>query len=828
MEDLRCSFPSCLAAAQVFLLLPSHKQPLCAQHLCASLHEVRPVAAWNSVTSKDQLGSQRQRREICLGVVAVLEKMRKLERREIWKMQEHLEEQIERSIGTANRAARCLLVNSGTMLTEDEQRAIRAEKRKCVLHLAGQFTFEKAALKRLRQEVDDLLAGLQAELQQYIESSALELSPLASALAACEDLLDHYFPSLVRSELFCQKEGRVEGYKHLQPSELLSQMLGTCLRLAPVYRILRDLRHRISSVGNDVDVSPFQLIPAECRRLCVVLESEEPSYFYCNDLGYTVPLGGELMNQAYSIRAQVLRIFRDANDEEELRTLQTYTTTGTSKAVALHREGRYEDARQLVRCRLTVREQLRECDVSLSQLYSNLAAVKNALDDDYGAAKDKQRAWELLPDRDISTLECVDTLYKVGIHYFNALHLRKAEIWAQKAMKMAHSMQPTHNMAKFLTLRLLGEIYISMKEPGKAADYFQKAIDLCFQVGAANEPFAKVCAQLALCEAELQHYDQAELHFAQAIEHDQTSSSIYYGLYLLEVEKINAARSVLCRLLRENGKCLKVFVALASAAVYQENLVEALMWARRAYRLHRGTEVRTVNCYCEALADIEIARRNYRTALMWLDKADKVQESLQMPVNLHSKRQRALALLGLHHTDEAELILLDNYAKNQSKDPTSLESGRDLAVLGALYLQCSRLVEAEEHLERAKAVLEKVLPQHSALSQALMSLGHVHLLQQRYESAVSFLTKAAEMEGNLRPGHSNLAQIYRLLAWIAKERGNCEEAFEHYAKALQILWNKDFARPKAAETCRNIAEMCEIAGKMEEARYYEEVASHFL
>jgi len=762
-----------------------------------------------------------------LGVIAVLEKMRRREGREIWKMQEHLEEGVERDLGTANRVARHLLVNSGKVHTEGEQMAIRVEKRKCIVYLTGRFHFEKAALKRLREEVDGLLTGLQAELQHYIESEALELSPLASALAVCKDLLDHYFPSLVRSELFCKKGSRMEGYKLLDPCKLLSQQLGTSLRLAPTYQVLSDMHRWLSSVGNDVDVSSFQRMPEECRRICISLGQEEMSYFHSNQLHFVLPLAGELISQAYSIRAQVLHLLRDVNDAEELGALQTYAVVGNTTAVVLHREGRYRDCMQLLRCSLTVREHLRECEVSLPQLYSNLAAVKDSLDDDYGAAKAKQREWELLPDRDSPTPQSVDTVYKVGAHYLNALHFRKAETWALKAVEMAHSMQPVHNMAKFLTINLLAETYFAMQEPGRAADHFKQAIDLCFQVGAANEPFAKVCAQLALCEAELQHFDQAELLFAQASEHDQASSDIYYGLYLLQVEKVNAARSVFWRVLGKQ-RVLKAMVGLSTAAVYQEKLGEALMWARRMYRFNSGAEPRIIHCYCEALADIEIAGRNYRAALMWLDKAEKVQESLQIPVNGHRKRQRALVLLGLHRTDEAEGILEDNCNISQSKDPNSLETGRDLAALGALYLQCSRLLEAEEHLERAIVVLEKALPQHSALATALTDLGYVHLLQQKYAPAVTFLTKAAAMEEALRPDHSHLAHIYRLLAWMDKEAGNSEAAYEHYVKALRILWTKDFARPKAAETCRNLAELCEIAGKREEAKHYEELASRFL
>lgn len=786
------------------------------------------MSSWTSISSKERLGSQAQREAMCRGAIKVLVKIEKQEIAATWKIMNFFNASFVANIGKANLLARHLLANRSGRLTEGEIAAIKAIKNKTVVYSAAENAFQKAVLRRLREEVKSVIGKLRAELLQHIDSESLELSPLASALVVCKDMLKHYLPCLIDSELLLKMPNVLQEVKHIDFLMLLREPLSLCLRLIPFSNSLTAMRDRFSNQGNDIDMSAFQHMPGECRRTCAALEQEAPMWFYSSEERCIVNLAQELASQAYSIRARVLLMTTGTNDVEDLGELQSYAFAKNAGAVVAHSNQKFRECLQMVRDSLAVREHLRECEVSLEQVYSNLAAVSDTINDDHRAAVAKKRCWELFPGRDLPVAETVDMVHKIGSHYLKAGEFTEAEAWLNKAVSMSKSMQPENPRALFITLNSQADAYNLLEQQEKAANCFRSALELCFRVGAAPKPLAQLFVRLALCEQKLQHFEDAEVMISQGIESHEKAIALPRAIYLKRLEKINEAKSILLRLIRRKPKLLTSTLVLCDISVYQESFPEAYYWALMFQR--RCPIEKHCRLAYAAIADIELARRNYEEALLWFDREALAVKALPrgFPVEGERIRKRGIALVGLNRYEEAEVVLKQALAKDTAILPESHEAGKDLAALGMMYVQCARLSEAEDYLGQAVLILEKGLPQQSALAMALTDLAKIFMKKEDFEGAEERLRKAVAIDEALRPGHSHLGETYHLLADVLRRLERLDEAVEIYLKAVAILAVKKFAQVETGEICQALAELCAIQGRGEEASYYAELTKSYL
>ena len=786
------------------------------------------MSSWTSISSKERLGSQAQREARCRGTVKVLAKLEQQELAATWKLMNFFNASFVESIGKANLLARHLLANCSGRLTEGDLAAIKAIKKKSVVYSAAENAFQKAVLRRLREEVKSAIGKLRAELLQHIESESLELSPLASAMVVCKDMLKHYLPRLIDSELLLKMPNVQQKIKHIDFMVLLRESLSLCLRLLPFSDSLQAMRDRFSNQGNDVDMSVFQHIPGECRRMCAALEQEAPMWFYSSEEHCLVNLAEELASHAYRIRARVLLMARSTNDVEDLGELQSYAFAKNAGAVVAHSNQKFRECLQMVRDSLAVREHLRECEVSLEQVYSNLAAVSDTINDDHRAAVAKKRSWELSPGRDLPLAETVDMVHKIGSHYLKASEFTEAEGWLSKAVAMSKSMQPENPRALFITLNSHAEAYILLEQQEKAANCLRSALELCFRVGAAPKPLAQLFTKLALSEQKLQHFEDAEVMISQGIESHEKTIALPRAIYLKRLEKINEAKSILLRLIRKKPKLLSSALVLCDIAVFQESFPEASYWALMFQR--RCPIEKHIRLAYAAIGDIELARRNYTDALLWFDREAQAVKALPrgFPVEGDRIRKRGMALVGLSRYEEAEVALRQALAKDTAILPESHETGKDLAALGMMYIQCARLSEAEDYLGQAVLILEKGLPLQSALAMALTALARIFMKKEDFEGAEERLRKAIAIDEALRPGHSHLGETYHLLADALRRLDRLDEAIEVYLKAVAILAVKKFAQVEIGEICQALAESCAVQGREEEASYYAELTKSYL
>jgi len=823
METM-CSFPRCKAAAQHFVLHSTHKQPLCPLHLFDSQQEVKPVSSWNAFTARERLGTQAQREAVCLRAIKVLSKIEHREIAETRKLQNFFEQPFVAKLGKANLLTRHFLTNSSSLFTTSDLAAIKSTKNKSVRDSAIQNSFEQAVVRRLQEEVRGLIGSLRTELQLHIENHSVELSPLASALVVSQDLLERYLPCLVDGESILKSPNVLQTIKEIDTEKLLSESLSFCLRQNPSYFSLISMKDRFSSQGNDVDLSVFQRMPAECRRIYASLETEPRVWFYSTENHCLVNLADELASQGYCLHAQVLLMSSSSNDTEDLGELQSYAFTRNAGAVVAHNEGNYRACLQLTRNSLAVREHLRECEVSLEQVYENLVAVSDTIGDHHRAALAVKRLWALFPGRDLPVAQTVDLVHKISAHYFQSFHLTEAETWATKAVSLAKSMQPENPRALFITLNTLASIYDHLDQTSKSADCLRTALELCYRVGAAPKPFADICAKLAVLELQLQNFDVAETLIQQAVENNEKSCAYVRGLYCQRLEKVQEARTILFKLTRKKPKLFGCLLRMIEIAVYQESLPEAVYWAKRFQR--SCDNVQQMWLICAGMADIELARRNYGEVLIWLDREveTRKQHSPDFPLSTEKIRKRGLALAGLSRFEEAETLVKEALAKDTAFFQESHKTGKDLGLLGMIYVKCARFSEAEDCLWQSVLILEKGLPQQSALSTVYTNLGRISIHKEDFIGTEERLRKAIDIDEALRPGHSHLGETYNLLGETLKRLDRLDDAIEAYMKAVAILSTKSFTQVETGEVCQVLAELCAVQGRAEEAQYYAEAA----
>lgn len=825
---MKCSFPSCKAAAQHFVLQSTHKQPLCPAHLSDSGLEVMPVAAWKAFTARERLGSREQREAACKSAIKVLDKIEHREIAEIRKFQSHFEESLIEKLCKANLLARHFLTNSSGFFTASDLASIRTAKINSVRNSAAQNAFEQAVVKRLQGDVGSLIGNLKTELRLHIGNDSVELSPLASALVVGRDLLERYLPCLIDGESILKAPNVLQKIKEIDAEKLLSESFSLILRVNPCYYPLSAMKDRFSNQGNDVDLSAFQHMPSDCRRICAALETEPKLWFYSVEHHCLVNLPDELASQGYSLRAQVLLMTSSTNDTEDLGELQSYAFTRNAGAVVAHGVGDYRTCLQLVRSSLAVREHLRECEVSLEQVYENVAAVSNTIGDNYRAALAVKRTWELFPGRDLPVVQTVDMTHKIGAHYLKSFHFAEAETWGNKAVSLAKSMQPENPRALFIALGSLATVYDLHNQPIKAADCLRTALELCYRVGAAPKPFSDVCARLALQELQLHNFDVAETLIQQAVESHEKSCAYLRGVYYQKLEKMKEARNILLELTRKKPNRLNSLLRMNEIAVYEESFPEALYWARKFQRCC-DIEQQSWFVYAE-MADIELARRNYGQALVWLHREmeTKRRDTPEFPIYTEKTRKHGLVLAGLGRFEEAETLLKEALAEDTAFSPESHETGKDLGLLGLIYAKSARFSEAEDCLGQAILILKKGLPQQSALSMAFTNLGRIMIQREDFIGAEERLKQAISIDEELRPGHSHLGETYSLLGKTLQRLDRLDEAIEAYVKAVAILSVKCFAQGETGEVCQALAELCAVQGRAEEAQYYAEVANSFL
>ncbi|HLL52852.1 MAG TPA: serine/threonine-protein kinase [Myxococcaceae bacterium] len=111
-----------------------------------------------------------------------------------------------------------------------------------------------------------------------------------------------------------------------------------------------------------------------------------------------------------------------------------------------------------------------------------------------------------------------------------------------------------------------------------------------------------------------------------------------------------------------------------------------------------------------------------------------------------------------------------------------------LGALGSVYLHARKNAQAQEPLERAKRIYERVLGEgHPKRGAVMNSLGVLYTYQGRYEPARQILEESlAVIERTRGPSHPSAAYPLNSLSEALIEQGDYAAALEHQQKALVI------------------------------------------
>src|SRR6185503_10576392 len=121
--------------------------------------------------------------------------------------------------------------------------------------------------------------------------------------------------------------------------------------------------------------------------------------------------------------------------------------------------------------------------------------------------------------------------------------------------------------------------------------------------------------------------------------------------------------------------------------------------------------------------------------------------------------------------------------------PDHPELGRSLNETGPLEVQMGKLPEAEAHLSRALAIMEKTYgPDHPDASQSLVGLGDVRFLQGRFAEAEEFYNRALAIQrSKLGDDHPAVADSLIRLARVHWAGDRTAAAFREAMDAETIM-----------------------------------------
>ena len=168
---------------------------------------------------------------------------------------------------------------------------------------------------------------------------------------------------------------------------------------------------------------------------------------------------------------------------------------------------------------------------------------------------------------------------------------------------------------------------------------------------------------------------------------------------------------------------------------------------------------------------------------------------------------------------EAEEYFLAAVREAELLGPDSAQLAASLNALGQLRLQAKDVAGAQEHLERALAIKERVYgAEHHALVSSLNNLGALHDVKGELDEAERSLTRAlAICEQHLQPAHPDLALALNNLARLHVRRREFSKADRLLLRLLEIKRALGKDHPEVATVLGTLAKLRHAVGRNDQA-----------
>jgi tetratricopeptide (TPR) repeat protein len=423
-----------------------------------------------------------------------------------------------------------------------------------------------------------------------------------------------------------------------------------------------------------------------------------------------------------------------------------------------------------------------------AQSYSGLGDVQRLGGSFASAEPSYLKALELfhnLPDHE----EC-------GTLYFNLAKIKIAQAKTDSALELLGTALKELESAKNAqiqagVLEFMGNIYYDRGEYSRAAEFYQKNMDLGLQGGNASALVNLGNAYLAMRKSDeaLQAYLAALPQVAQL--HDSTAQAqVHTGLghIFFEQKKLPSALS--------HYQQASEFWKEANNTSEQ-----ALSWERQGY--------------------VEYEMQNYAAAEQNFIQQYKLLQALDKPMGLAGASsnlgmaclaQQKNELAVAHYQTALEIF-------QQRNDPTG-ELGA-LQNIGRAYYEMADYSKALEYYERGIRLANKS-QNKSALSNLLLGTGLVKTLFGQYETALNDFHHSMTLAEELGD-KNNLAAMQHNVGLVYANQSHFRMALEYYQKSLDLsLQLQD--QPSTARTLGNIGLVLNALGNPETAISKEQQA----
>ena len=797
--EVSCSFPQCLDQAQQFIVLATHKQPLCDQHFSSvivsnhSSARVLHIADWESIKRKRDLPSLGED-DVFGALVDLADSIEQTTKEELSHLMNAAVLRMKVHCRRANNLARRL--SSDVSAERVDLIQTKSSEIRC---LYQQVRFSRALCAYIEQELHTQIELLKDEIRQYALSDSVELSPLASALAASRSFLREFVPCLVDSREGINPELQdgvwtevsCEYLKKVEVKQEVTKALSFSLMAGPIFAELMAMKKALRSAGNDYQMDSIQSFPVTSKDLCSQIEKLHGTSFLRRKTKEKVSVESFLLGEASHIRIKASALSaRNPNDLLDLSDLQTFAIQQNHVGVLAYNSKRFIEAAQLFKIARRVRKRLPECEVDLNVFSTNLSSTYDQLLDFSKATALYRKFISTVRDIDVPSPASIQLASVFCTLLTKANELQEAEIWGRKLLALTKGTVPVINNAVFAALRTLANVMEHRKDFRSTLELRQAGLTLCFQVGAAREPYGEICVELAETKLQLQHFSEAQELLNQAeVALEGKKVKLTQGMLMLALSRLPEARSCLLAAARSASHYVAL-ILLSEIARREEHFAEAWQWLVRANKpelsklLHLQVQVWT------ACALISLDTHDLETAEKWLDLALQTYKTKLKELPVSGILLRAIGRLNMEQAKytEAEEVLKAVLETEKESLGSHMSVGLTHQYLGELFRCKDKFAESEKSLLEALRIQEAVLPHHPEVADSYFSLGQLRYQQQDFEGARDAVCKAINLNEVQRPSHSSLAKSYLLLACIQQQLGF--DATLCAEKALAIIEGK--------------------------------------
>lgn len=420
-----------------------------------------------------------------------------------------------------------------------------------------------------------------------------------------------------------------------------------------------------------------------------------------------------------------------------------------------------------------------------------------------------------------------ETYDRLGREALERQDLIQAEEAFRSAVATAEEIQSHDRLV--LSLRNLAAVVSDQGGVSQAHDLLQRTLELAHQsLGPEHSQSIECKRDLAGLCRDLGYLDQATGYFTEVLDIERQINALEdIPGTLLSLAQIAQAQEKPEQAVTYYEQV--VDLRRAQLGEHHPELAQSLIWLSSA-RLQAGLSSESEAPMAEAISLLEqqFEDRPQELAQSLMAGAQLMLEAGQLEGALQHQK-RALALMQEHLAPEdpkiwearqlmatslaglgnlQEAIELLEYCLHHDEEQDTPQRGALLKNLAGLYLTTQEVEKAEEHYQRASAILKRSLGEDHPAYLALLEeqIQMYHFLNRPKAALQLALRTIAATEHRFGPGHPNTAQVYATTALLAHNAEEWETALE-LMRAAEKIWGGLQPRPEdVLANCRtNIA-----------------------